>query len=115
MLASLITGADLDELLSALCGLYLLEVAAGRIRIITRPLPGPAVSSILPCVGDGILRVVFDPEKPNAYAHTRQMLREWWQSFQVPEVGPDGEVALTPMALPQEHAERKPYPLAALA
>jgi hypothetical protein len=62
------------------------------VRLLGRDLPGTAVCAILPDAGDGVFRLVYDPGKPDAFRHAQAMFRDWWESFLVPEMYPDGTV-----------------------
>lgn len=96
-----LTYSQVGELLDALCGSYDVDLPCGRVRLLARFLPGKAVSAILPDLGDGLLRLVYDTSKPNAFQHTQAMIREWWQSFRDPEVFPDGTVELVERVVPE--------------
>ena len=103
-----LTHDDVAQTLAALCGNYTLDV--GRtVRTIGLSLPGKAVCAILPDLGDGITRIVYDLDKPHALAHTRAMLREWWASFREPVAYPDGTVELVRRVPPR--TERGPVTL----
>lgn len=107
---------ELTQLLAMLCGRYLVDGPNGRVRLIVDRLPGDAVSAILPALPDGKVRVVLDTSKPNAYAHGRAMLREWWESYLQAEVTPDGHVEIVRQRAPVEdsfvpvplHMEQEP-------
>lgn len=75
-----LTASHVAEAISVLCGTYDVVIGNRPIRLLGRWLPGTAVCAILPEIGDGIMRVVFDPEKPGAYRHTRRMLSDWWEA-----------------------------------
>jgi hypothetical protein len=93
---------DLTGLLTALDSRFVAQFAGGAIRVLGRDLSDtPAVCAILPARPDNVLRIVYDPNKPNALCHTRAMLEEWWASFAEPEVFPDGSVELLSPPLPQ--------------
>lgn len=77
-----LTTDDITQTLAALCGTYALDVGQ-TVRAIGVSLPGKAVCAILPDIGDGITRIVLDLDKPHALAHTRAMIREWWESTTV--------------------------------
>jgi hypothetical protein len=47
-----------------------------------------------------VLRIVYDPNKPNALCHTSAMLAGWWESFAEPVAFPDGSVELVPQPCP---------------
>lgn len=49
------------------------------LRLIGATLPGKAVCAILRPAGDGVTRIVYDPNKPNAMAHTHAMVLGWWE------------------------------------
>lgn len=95
-----LTHDDLEHAFAALTGEYTIDV--GPIRLIGASLPGKVVCAILPPLGDGIVRVVHDLDKPNAVAHTRAMLKDWWESYSVPVAFPDGTVELVRQACPRE-------------
>lgn len=82
----------LSELLTALDSRFVAQFADGAIRVIGRELPDSAVCAILPPQPDKVLRIVYDPNKPNALRHTREMVEEWWESFAEPVAFPDGTV-----------------------
>lgn len=110
MAACLIGPDDLAQLLIVLCGTYLVDVVPGKLRLIATHLPGPAVCSVLPCLPDGLVRVVVDPEKPNAYAHTRAMVRQWFESYLAAEITPAGTVNIVRQRAPH-HDRLEPLPL----
>lgn len=82
----------LAELLAALDSRFVVQFAGGDIRVLGRTLPEPAVCAILPAQPDNVLRIVYDPNKPNALSHTATMLQEWWESYAEPVAFPDGSV-----------------------
>lgn len=45
------------------------------LKLMRRGLPDHAVCAILPMLADGLLRVVYDPDKPDALEHVSEMLR----------------------------------------
>jgi hypothetical protein len=92
---------DLTELLAALDSRFIVQFAGGAIRVIGRSLPGDAVCAILPALPDDVLRIVYDPNKPNALCHTRAMLEEWWESYAEPVAFPDGSVEFLSLPCPQ--------------
>jgi hypothetical protein len=86
---------DLTGLLTALDSRFVAQFAGGAIRVLGRDLSDtPGVCAILPAQPDNVLRIVYDPNKPNALCHTRAMLEEWWESYAEPVVFPDGSVEL---------------------
>lgn len=95
----------LAEVLAALDSRFVAQFAGGAIRVLGRTLPGAAVCAILPGQPDQVLRVVYDPNKPNALSHTRAMLEQWWESYAEPVAFPDGSVELVrpPCPLASEH------------
>jgi hypothetical protein len=107
-----LTVEDVQSILTTLCGSYDVDLGFGRIRLLARPLPGVAVCSILPDLGDGVLRLVYDIAKPNSFAHVQSMVREWWESFQEPVAFPDGSVEL--LRLPCPRAGEGPIRIAVL-
>ena len=109
--ACLLGPDELAQILVVLCGRYLVDVIPGKLRLIATSLPGPAVCAVLPCLSDGTVRVVVDPEKPNAYAHTRTMLREWFESYLAPEISPQGSVSIVRQRAPR-HDRLTPLPVA---
>ena len=54
-----------------------LVVAGRQLLALRRQLPDHAVCAILPDPGDGMARLVYDPEKPDALVHVDEMLNEW--------------------------------------
>lgn len=107
-----LSDAHLVELLTALCGSYDVDLAGGRMRLLSRTLPGGAVCAILPDAGDGVLRLVYDTSKPNAFQHAQAMVLEHWESFREPEVFPDGSVEMIARVCPP--MPRGPVPVAVL-
>ena len=101
---------EVQEILRLFSGSYDLDLPPGHVRLLGRSLPGKAVCAILPDIGDGVLRVVYDANKPNAFAHVQAMVREWWESYQEPIVLPNGVVAVVPRICPL--AERETVHLA---
>ena len=85
---------DLSELLVALDSRFVVQFANGAIRVLGRDLGGAAVCAMLPSQPDGVLRLVYDPNQPNALSHLRAMLEGWWESYAEPVVFPDGSVEL---------------------
>ncbi len=49
---------------------------APRLRLLTSSYPDPLVCTVLPPLGDGLLRVGVDPTKPAAMTHLRAMFVE---------------------------------------
>lgn len=90
-----------QEILRTFCGTYDVDLQGGRVRLLGRSLPGKAVCAILPDAGDGVLRLVYDANKPNAFAHAQAMVREWWLSDLEPIVFPDGSVELINRPCPE--------------
>lgn len=103
---SSLTSDRLGAILTALDSRFVAQFANGAIRLLGRSLPGEAVCAILPDQGDGVLRMVYDPNKPNAACHTGAMLREWWESYRVPVAFPDGSVELLPQSCPSPRREQ---------
>ena len=64
------------DLLSFLSGEYVIELCGGKVWLYCTSLPVDTVSAAC-STGDGVLHVFVDLDKPGAYAHARQMLREW--------------------------------------
>lgn len=91
----------MSDLLTALDSRFVAQFAGGAIRLLGRTLPDDAVCAILPAQPDNVLRVVYDPNKPNALCHTRAMLEQWWESFAEPVAFPDGSVELVPVPCPR--------------
>jgi hypothetical protein len=91
----------LTELLAALDSRFVVQFAGGAIRVLGRSLPDNTVCAILPALPDGVLRIVYDPNKPNALCHTRAMLEEWWESYAEPVAFPDGSVELVSVPCPR--------------
>lgn len=90
---SILDPDNLAQLLAALDARFVVLFSSGAIRVLGGDLSDtPAVCAILPTQPDGVLRIVYDPNKTNALAHTRAMLAEWWESYAEPEVFPDGTV-----------------------
>lgn len=99
---SSLTPEHLSDLLAALDSRFVVLFAGGAVRVLGRDLSGtPAVCAILPAQPDNVLRIVYDPNKPNALCHTRAMLEEWWESYAEPEVFPDGTVEFLPALCPR--------------
>lgn len=92
-----------QAIVSALCGSYDVELEAvgARVRILARALPGTAVCAILPDLGDGVLRIVYDLAKPNASRHTQFMIKEWWEALRQPVAFPDGSVEMLTLPCPR--------------
>lgn len=67
------TGRDL---LSFLSGEYTVELCGGKAWLYCTQLPGDSVSAAIQG-DDGVIHVFLDLDKPLAYAHARQMLRQW--------------------------------------
>lgn len=107
-----LTSNHVQAVLTTLCGSYDIELADCKIRLLARALPGIAVCSILPDLGDGILRIVYDVAKPNAFQHTQQMVSDWWESFRQPVEFPDGSVEM--LSLPSPIAGAGPVRVAVL-
>lgn len=92
----------MTELLTTLDSRFVAQFAGGAIRLLGRDLSDtPAVCAILPARPDNVLRIVYDPNKPNAMHHTRAMLEEWWESFAEPVAFPDGTVEFVPAPCPR--------------
>lgn len=91
----------LAELLTALDSRFVVQFADGAIRVLGRSLPGEAVCAILPEQPDKVLRIVYDPNKPNALSHTAAMLQEWWESYTEPVAFPDGTVEFLALPCPR--------------
>lgn len=70
-----LSDSNTAELMSVLSSKYVLDVCEGTGTIITAPLTGKAVCAIVE--HDGRTYFVVDLEKPLAYRHARQMIREW--------------------------------------
>lgn len=100
-MAQHLSAEQIGDLLDALCGSYDVSFPFGELRLLSRSLPGKAVAAVLPDVGDGVLRVVYDTSKPNAFGHTQAMIREWWESYREPVAFPDGTVELLNRVLPE--------------
>ena len=96
-----LSAEDVQSLLTALCGSYDVNIGSGRVRLLARALPGGAVCSILPDIGDGILRLVYDVAKPNSFQHVQSMVRDWWESFREPVAFPDGSVEFLQLPCPR--------------
>jgi len=95
-----LTSKNVQAVLTTLCGSYDVDIEGCRIRLLTRWLPGDAVCSILPDLGDGILRIIYDTGKPNAFRHAQQMVREWWEGIREPVAFPDGSVEMLNLPSP---------------
>lgn len=96
----------LAELLAALDSRFVVQFANGAVRVLGRDLGDtPAVCAILPAQPDNILRMVYDPNKPNALCHMRAMIEEWWESFAEPVAFPDGSVELVQAPCPRASDE----------
>jgi hypothetical protein len=54
----------------------MLVMCDGEVWLLFRQLPDLAVCMVLPDPGDGVLRIVVDPSKPDAMAHVLHMLAE---------------------------------------
>lgn len=93
------THEHLAELLGALSGHYHSNLCDGRVRSVARDLPGAAVAVVCPPV-NGVILVICDLRKPDAMAHLRDLLREWWTSCSEPILFPDGTIELSARALP---------------
>ena len=95
--------AAIQAVLTALCGSYDVELDAMefKVRLLARMLPGGAVCSILPDLGDGVLRIVYDVSKPNAFMHTQAMIRQWWEHLRQPVAFPDGTVEMLSLPCPR--------------
>lgn len=87
--------SSLDELAAALSGSYSTTLCGGQVRILCRPLPGRAVCAAQRA--NGVLYVVVDLAKPDAFREARQMLSEWRAEFLEPYVTSEGCVELIPM------------------
>jgi hypothetical protein len=53
-----------------------LVLCDGEVWLLFRDLPPLAVCAFLPDWGDGVLRIIVDPTKPDAIAHVLLMLRD---------------------------------------
>jgi hypothetical protein len=95
-----LTPDHLAELIAALSGQYRFQLCGGRIHAVVHELPGTAVASIS-TMPDGTLLVIYDLRKPDAMAHLRDLLRQWWTSTVEPVAYPDGSVELQSRALPR--------------
>lgn len=96
-----LSSSDVQSVLTTLCGSYDVEVGDLKVRLLARTLPGGAVCSILPDIGDGVLRVVYDLSKPNAFMHAQVMLQNWWESVRQPVTFPDGSVEMLSLPCPR--------------
>jgi len=103
---------DVQAVLTALCGSYDTQVGNCKIRLLARWLPAGAVCSILPDLGDGILRIVYDLSKPNAFRHAQAMVGEWWESLRQPVAFPDGTVEM--LNLPSPRPDEGPVRISVL-
>lgn len=74
------TADQMQNLLSTLTAPTYVAQYGDGVRVIATALPGKAVCAILKPAEDGIMRIVYDPEKPHAVRHTHSMLRSWWRS-----------------------------------
>lgn len=72
---------QMQALLTTLSATFAADIGP-QVRLIGATLPGKAVCAILSTVGDGVMRVVYDPNKQNAMAHTYAMLQGWWERSQ---------------------------------
>ena len=99
-----LSSREIHALLSALCGNYDAELPGGRIKLLARSLGGKAVSAILPGIGDGVLRIAYDLNKPNAFAHAQAMIRDHWESYAEPVAFPDGTVEMLSRVCPEPEA-----------
>lgn len=92
---SSLTPEHMAVLLAALDSRFVIHFADGAIRVVGRDLSDtPAVCAILPAQPDNVLRIVYDPNKPDCLHHVRAMLEEWWESFAEPVAFPDQSVEL---------------------
>lgn len=96
-----LTSQTVQAILTTLCGSYDVELEGCKVRLLARALDGDAVCSILPDIGDGVLRIVYDLAKPNAFKHTQQMVREWWATLKEPVAFPDGSVEMLNLPCPR--------------
>lgn len=92
---------DVQSIMTALCGDYDFDIGRNKVRLLARSLPGGAVCSILPDLGDHVLRIVYDLSKPNAFRHAQAMVGEWWESFRQPVAFPDGSVEMLNLPCPR--------------
>lgn len=88
---------QMQALLTTLSSTFAADIGS-NLRLIGSALPGKAVCAILKPTGDGITRVVYDPNKPNAMAHTHEMVQGWW------ERGQPGRPCPLPSSEPVEYA-----------
>lgn len=84
---------DLTDLLTTLDSRFVAEFANGAVLLLGRDLDG-AVCALVPDLGDGVLRIVYDPNQPNALLHVQTMMAQWWESYAEPVAFPDGTVEL---------------------
>lgn len=96
-MAHLLSEHDVSELVSVLSASYVVDACGGTVRIITAPLPDKAVC-VIRDGGDGLVYMVVDVEKPLAYRHARQMLREWRSGYVEPVVTDNGAIELVPLS-----------------
>lgn len=68
---------QMQSLLATLSAPMLVARYGTKLRVIATSLPGKAVCAVLRSAEDGVMRVVYDPEKPHAAWHTYSMLRTW--------------------------------------
>lgn len=108
-----LSAESVQALLTTLCGEYDVDFGCGTVRLLGRSLPGNAVCSILPDIGDGVLRLVYDVSKPNVFQHMQEMVRAWWADFREPVAFPDGSVEL--LSLPCPRAGEGPVRLSVLS
>ena len=69
----------MQYLLASLSAPMIVAQYGDGVRVISTSLPGKAVCAVLKPAEDGVVRVVYDPEKPHARWHLRAMLRSWCQ------------------------------------
>lgn len=71
----LLSDSETSELMTLLSAKYVVDCFGGTGTIITAPLDGKAVCAIVE--HEGRMYFFVDVEKPMAYRHARQMIREW--------------------------------------
>jgi len=70
------SSTPVEHLLAVVAGAGYAGMVDGKVRLIKRCLPASAVCAVLPALGDGVLRIVYDADKPNVAAHLERMLLE---------------------------------------
>lgn len=82
MLRHVVTSHALHQLIACLGAACLVgDIIDQDFQLLARQLVDPAaICAILPAMPDGVLRVVYDPAKPNVADHIRAMVCEWWAS-----------------------------------